>query len=67
MTVSDRELELVAEIRSLALGMLRFDQLAEEKRQAGLFHRANEYLRQREYAATKRSALLRVLWEYRRG
>jgi len=67
MTVTDHELELVSEIRSLALRMLQFDQMIEQMLQVQRYSRAVDYRRQREYAAIKRSGLMRLLWELRSG
>jgi len=67
VTVTNHELELVSEIRDLALRMLQFDQMIEQMLQVQRYSRAAEYRRAREYAAIKRSGLLRRLWNVRHG
>lgn len=59
---NDVEAELLAEIRQLALDMLRFDAWMRLVAQRGHFEQVAELDTQRELACRRRSELMRELW-----
>ena len=60
--MNDVEIELRAEIRELALTMVRFERWASEAAERGKFGRVAECVSQRDLAQARRSNLLRELW-----
>jgi hypothetical protein len=65
-TADSIEVELLFEIRSLAVQMVRFETWAREATERRRWQRVTEYLRERDLARERRSQLMRELWEARR-
>lgn len=60
------EAELLLETRSLALQMIRLEEWAQEAARRNRWQRVAECHEQRDLARTRRSQLMRELWETRR-
>lgn len=64
--VTEFEEELLDEVRSLGLLMIRFDEWAREAGLRGRWLRVYEFLELRDQAGVRRSSAMRELWDFRR-
>jgi hypothetical protein len=66
VSTDDVDIELLAEVRALALQMVRFETWAREAAERNRWQRVAECHTQRDLARGRRSQLMRELWEARR-